>query len=429
VTDRDRALKILERVDKEGAFAAPLIDAQSVDERSRRLLRTLVLGVLRWRSKIDFLIERISGRRIARLDRPVVQILRLGFFQLLETDVPPHAAVNESVELARCYASRSRGLINAVLRKASSADLEALIPRGTSPFDLSVRYGHPEWMVRRWIDIYGSERTAAIARANQEHSHPDLIVNTGRIEPARLLEQLKARGVEVSPSPLIDTSIRLRGSTAVLQEEIAAGLLYPMDDGSAAVASVVPHRDRRLLDLAAAPGGKSLYLGGGTASLVANDISIGRLALLGKTWPAWFGSAPAAVVSDGRRPPFRQQFDSVLLDAPCSATGTIRRSPEIRWRLREDDLSGFASLQRELLASALALTASDCIYSTCSLEPEENEQVVRAVLDSHPDFELARPDLPAESPLAGMIDGVVLRILPDAGCDGFTVHRLRRRRV
>ena len=380
-TDRQRALHLLRRIEREGAFATLILQDQS------GFVRTLVLGVLRWRSRLDFVISSFASRRT---EPELLDVLRLGVFQLLYMNVAPHAAVGETVELAP---PRARGFVNAILRRVSAGNLP-------EPSDLAVRTGHPEWLIARWIRAFGSERAARIAEANQDLSFPDILTDC---PPA---------GAE--PSPFVDGMWRLQGSSANLK-----GLV--LDEGSAVVASIAARTGSDVLDLAAAPGGKSAVMQKLGAHVISNDVSLPRMLGLRER-------SRRLVVSDGRRPPFRRSFETVLLDAPCSATGTIRKNPEIKWRLREDDLLSFAGLQRELLDAALTLAAKTVVYSTCSLEAEENDAVVETLLASHSEFERVDVSRFSDARLAAWIDDGVLRLTPDAGTDGFTAFVLQRKR-
>src|SRR5205085_4847666 len=215
---------------------------------------------------------------------------------------------------------------------------------------------------------------------NQELSYPDVLSLTGEVPP------------DATMSTIVDRVYKLRGSSA----ELARAKFWPMDEGSTLIASIAANQGNDIIDLAAAPGGKTLYMTMRGARVVSNDLSITRLLPL---------RSRKRVVSDARRAPFRRKFQVVLLDAPCSATGTIRKNPEIKWRLRESDLAAFAKLQRELLAAALELASETVVYSTCSLEPEENDEVVAAS--------------------GAKIIGDVLRLTTDSGTDGFTAFVLR----
>jgi 16S rRNA (cytosine967-C5)-methyltransferase len=379
MTDRERALQLLRRIERESLYASLLLH----DETG--FVRTLVLGVLRWRSRIDYVIEKLAERPV---DEEVLDVLRIGVYQLMFTDIARYAAVGETVALAP---KRARGFTNAILRRATEADLTAF---GRN--DPAVRTAHPRWLFDRWTRTYGAERAIRIAEANQEFSYPDIIVDDS------LEESLP---VDAEPSQLVEGIAKLKGSSAGF---------YGIDEGSAVIAAIAAAAGGDILDLTAAPGGKTRFMSRKRgADVVANDVSLARLRPL-------IGAHRKIVVSDARRPPFAHRFRTVLLDAPCSATGTIRKNPELKWRLRESDLAGFAELQRELLVSALTLADTTCIYSTCSLEPEENDDVVAASGAERVDI---TPYVP-EGARRWVEDGV-LRLTPESGADGFTAFCLK----
>lgn len=376
-SERARALHLLGRIDREQLYAALVLMGES------GFVRTLVLGVLRWRSRLDFAIAELAQRPVKKLDPPVVEVLRLGLYQLLFMDVPQYAAVSETVDLAP---KRARGFVNAILRRATRGGVP-------EPRDLATQTAHPQWLIDRWAKNYGAERAARIARANQELSYPDVLA-LGDATPAG------------EASSLVPDLWKLHGSSAELDRRD----FHPMDEGSAVIAAIARACGDDILDLAAAPGGKTIYMERHGARVVSNDVSLTRLRPL-------FGRGTRIVVSDGRRAPFARRFDVVLLDAPCSATGTIRKNPEIKWRLREGELSGFAKLQRELLESALTLAVKYVVYSTCSLEPEENDAIVegRRRID-------ITPFVPEGA--RAWVESGVLRLTPESGADGFTAFVL-----
>jgi 16S rRNA (cytosine967-C5)-methyltransferase len=379
MTDRERARNLLQRIEREELYASLVLLGEN------GFVRTLVLGVLRWRSRLDFVIAHFAGRAVKKLDPPVVEVLRLGIYQLLYMDVPAYAAVSEMVDLAP---KRARGFVNAVLRKVSAGTVP-------EPEDLATRTAHPEWLIARWTHMYGAVRAARIAEADQELSYPDVLSLGGHPPPDSVA------------SALVPDVWKLHGPSA----ELDRAEFHPMDEGSAVIAATARACGRDVLDLAAAPGGKTLYMKHAGADVVASDIAFTRLRTLAR-------SHPKVVVSDGRRPSFRRQFEVVLLDAPCSATGTIRKNPELKWRLQEGDLRGFAALQKELLAQAMTLASRYVVYSTCSLEREENDEVVRG---------LAREDITPFVPegARGWVTDGVLRLTPESGADGFTAFVLR----
>jgi len=376
-SERAHALLLLQRIEREQLYASLILIGES------GFVRTLVLGVMRWRSRLDFVIAELAQRAVKKLDPPVVDVLRLGLYQLLFMDVPQYAAVSETVDLAP---ARARGFVNAILRRVTRGDIP-------EPRDIATQTAHPQWLIDRWTKTYGAERAAKIAHANQELSYPDVLV---------LGEELPGG----ERSTLLPDVWKLRGSSADLDRKD----FYPMDEGSAVIAAIARACGDDVLDLAAAPGGKTIYMEQHGANVVSNDVSLTRLRPL-------FGRGKRIVVSDARRPPFARKFDVVLLDAPCSATGTIRKNPELKWRLREEHLIEVAALQRELLASALTLAKKYVVYSTCSLEREEND----AIVEGH-----AREDVTRFVPEGAKpwVEDGVLRLTPESGADGFTAFVL-----
>ena len=378
-SERQRALHLLQRIERENLYASLLLIGES------GFVRTLVLGVLRWRSRLDFVIAALAKRSIRQLDASVVEVLRLGLYQLLYMDVAPYAAVSEAVDLTP---KRARGFVNAVLRNAARTKIP-------EPQDVPTRTAHPLWLIERWTRMYGAERAARIAEANQELSYPDVLALHG-VQPP-----------DANPSELVPDVFKLHGSSAELDRRD----FYPMDEGSAVVAAIAQAAGNHVLDLAAAPGGKAIYMTHRGARVVANDVSLTRLLPLKER------DVPI-VVGDGTHPPFQRAFDVVLLDAPCSATGTIRKSPELKWRLQENELAQFAELQKKLLRNAMTLASKVVIYSTCSLEPEEND----AVVEGYERVDI-RPFVPTGA--QKWAEDGVLRLTPESGADGFTAFALR----
>lgn len=378
-SEREHALQLLQRVERERLYASLLLIGES------GFVRTLVLGVLRWRSRLDFVIAELSQRPVKKLDPPVLDVLRLGLYQLMYMDTPAYAVVSETVDLAP---KRARGFVNAILRRASRGNVP-------EPPDVATRTAHPQWLIDRWTKMYGAERTAKIAAANQELSYPDVLALGNAPPPDAVL------------STLVPDVWKLHGSSADLDRNA----FHPMDEGSAVIASIARACGADILDLAAAPGGKTIYMEHHGARVVSNDVSLPRLRPL-------IGRTHRIVVSDGRKVPFTRPFEVVLLDAPCSATGTIRKNPELKWRMREEDLTAFTKLQRELLASAMTIAKNYVVYSTCSLEPEENDHVVEGY---------ARVDITRFVPegARGWVEDGVLRLTPDSGADGFTAVVLK----
>lgn len=426
MNERERAFLALRRVERQAARIDRAVDAYTDHDADRAFALTVVRGVARWRPRLDFAIEAVAGRNIESIDPDVATLLRAAMYQLLDMSAPPYAVVNEHVAIAARRFPRAKGFVNAVLRNASRVPPGSLVPEPRDARAVEVATGHPRWLLRRWIDEFGEERAMRIAASDQEPSYPDLLVNTKRISMDEAERRLLGRGVAAERSPFELPFFRLRGSVAAVAPEIEAGLFHPMDEGSGVVAALV-EQGSFVLDLAAAPGGKSLAMALRDCRVISHDLSPGRVAPLRAFHRRFFATDPKIVVGDGTRPPFRARVDVVLLDAPCSATGTLRKNPEVRLRLREDALAAYASIQADLLRGAALLAGREIIYATCSLEPEENRDVVAAFLASEPGFE--RFDLASRVPpslRSAVRDGALL-LTPEFGTDGFSATGLRRK--
>jgi 16S rRNA (cytosine967-C5)-methyltransferase len=390
------AFEILWRVEAEGAYAADLLYArldEGVTARDRALATELVLGVLRSSRLLDFLLER-AARPVARLDREVRLALRLGLYQLLFLSrIPAHAAVNDSVELTRrARKASAAALVNAVLRRAAQgpfgpAEIAKLLPGDLPPAErLGILHSHPTWLAERWLARFGQQATLALLKANNRPAPTACVVHPAA-ERDRVVRSLEAAGFSVEPGRLLREALLVHGGNPAETEAFRRGWISIQDEASQSVAlllSVAP--GVRVLDLCAAPGGKMAILAHAAGSggfVVASDRHAHRLrAVSGQL--RRLGLANVALVAvDGEEPlPFGVRFDRVLVDAPCSGTGTLARNPEIRWRLRPEDFCGLAAKQLRLAMRAAEQLAPGgrLVYGTCSLEPEENEQVVEALV-------------------------------------------------
>lgn len=439
---REAALGILIRVDRDAAHAAPLLDrrADDVPPKDRDLLRVLVKSTLRHAIRLDHVLARNAARPIAELDVEVRAALRLGAAQLLVLDrVPPHAAVSETVAALKTVAPRGTGFVNAVLRRVASAEARsgrvALPPDADAAERLAVETAHPTWLVRRWSARLGEEVTRGVLVADNEDARLDLLVDP-RVAGGDAVESALAEaGVVLATSAWAPAGRVVVSGNAAAHPLVRSGAVAVVDAAAQAICEMVP-ASRVVLDLAAAPGGKTrtLLARGRARNVVALDPNASRARRLAGNLSAGARRADVLVVrADARRPPLRRNaHEAILLDAPCSGTGTLRKNPEIRLRLREADLGGFAEIQRALLESALDLAAPGgvVVYATCSLEPEENEEVAAAVLARRGDAAIERPreaDLPR--PLAGCLrsDGWV-RVVPSGETDGFSAVMIRRSR-
>jgi len=398
----------LARVDGRGAHAARLLAHATPAERE------LVLGVLRWQLTLDHLLARHLHQPLSDLDERVRAALRVGLYEARRMRTPAPVAVMEAVRVAKALAPRAAGLVNAVLRRT----IEEPWPDPRDPgVSLPLRLSHPEWLVRRWVALLGEDVAAAALAADQEPAPLSLLAAVSD------REQLAAAGCELISHPLVPGVLVVATGAEAAVAALRDGKAYAVDPAAVAVARLLPEAAGLTADLAAAPGGKSLVLASERPGirLVAADRSL-RRTLLMRGNLALLRRGRSVVVADALQAPLRPgSCQAVLLDAPCSGTGTLRRHPEIRWRLQPADLTGLAAGQRRLAeaASALLAPAGVLLYATCSLEPEENAAVVAAL-----DLEVV-PVAPA--PLFRALPSGGAVIPPGAVGDGFTVHLLRRR--
>jgi 16S rRNA (cytosine967-C5)-methyltransferase len=430
---RRAAFDILSQVEEDHAYASVRVAALSESDLSREdraLAHEIILGVLRWQRALDYFIERYSERSIGRLDLPVLIALRMGVYQLRYLSrVPQSAAVNESVNLVkRARVASAAPLVNAVLRKASKHSDEPLGQGITDPLErASVELSHPQWMLERWETAFGQQGTQQLALANNTPPTTAFRVNTLRTSVKQVLTDLEQEGVTTRESQVAQGAFVVEnGQVSLLVRAAQGGLLYLQDEASQLVSILLEAKSgHRVLDLCAAPGSKSSHiavLADDKAWVVACDRHHHRLATLLATC-ARFGvhSIDALALDATCALPFvlnGQEFDRVLVDAPCSGTGTLRGNPEIKWRLSDDDLIRLAELQLRLLERGASTVASGgrLVYSTCSMEQEENEDVVSRFLERTTLFKVIEPNAPA-----GLItsDGFVRTFPHRDGTDGF----------
>lgn len=384
------------------------------DERDRALAGEIAAGTLRWQAAFDRVIASFAGRPAARLDPEVLDILRMTAFQLLHLDrIPASAAVNDAVDLARKAGKESAGgLVNAVLRRISRERARLpLPPRPAIPAEpsaaidyLAGTLSHPEWLVTRWLGRHGFESAEAWAQFDNGPAALTLRANTLRTTRDALAEALAGHGVTTSPARFAPHGLVVLEGNPLLTPLAHEGLFSVQDESSQLVAVLAAARPgERILDACASPGGKTTAIAASMQDrglIVATDLRGRRVDLLARTVRAAGASCVRVVQADAARAlPFLGDFDCVLLDAPCSGLGTLRRDPDIRWRRTEADLVRLAATQGAMLeqASGVIAPGGRLLYSTCSSEPDENETVVARFLASHPDFALVPAErLPAE---------------------------------
>lgn len=439
---RAAAFDVLVQVERERAYAAELLHSarlQKLNAADHGLMTEVVMGVLRWRSLLDDQIAPRVARPLDKLDLEVLTALRMAAYQLMFLSrVPAHAAVDESVELVKRARKRSAvPLVNAVLRK-----LAPVLARGGraaegrdvvhSAEEMARRFAHPPWLVARWMAAFGVNVAHAVCASNQQVPE-----NTVRLATPATEAELQEGGVTLSPGLLLAQARRVVRGDVSQTRAFREGRVAIQDEASQLVALLVGQGEN-ILDCCAAPGGKTRILAelNPRATIVAAELHRHRARLLRKLAPA---NNVAVITADATMLPTQKFFDRVLADVPCSGTGTLARNPEIKWRLLPQDLADLHGRQTAILKSALQHVAKGgrLVYSTCSLEKQENEEVVEGALAADASLRLldVRPELQrlrSEGTLTwdninSLAQGPYLRTFPGIHpCEGFFAALLEK---
>ncbi len=447
---RTAAFDILLRVERESSYASELLHSNAYATLStpdHALATELVMGVLRWRSLLDDKISSASSQPLKKLDLEVLIALRLGLYQFLYLDRIPHrAALHESVELVkRARKASAAPFVNAVLRKLSKdhplcSSVPVACPdvgrvvNDFSPQAISAAYANPVWLVDRWAQAYGIEAAEQICRHNQT-----IPPTTLRLRAPNAEEELAAEGVSLEPGNLLTSARRVNSGDVTKTQSFHRAHVVIQDEASQLIAALVGPGHKQVLDCCAAPGGKTLAIAdlNPDATITAVEIHPHRARQMQNRFPA--DTKVQTLVADARTLPIAQPFDLILADVPCSGTGTLARNPEIKWRLKPDDLAELHDLQLAILRSAVAHLAPGgrVIYATCSLEKQENEDVVEQTLKEDPSLSLL--DCCSEldrlcstgvltwADPSSLTQGPYLRTIPGIHpCDGFFAAILER---
>jgi 16S rRNA (cytosine967-C5)-methyltransferase len=437
---RAAAFDILLRVERESSYASELLHSQAYEHLSaadHALVTELVMGSLRWRSRLDEEVATASSQPLSKLDAEVLIALRLAVYQFLWLDrIPRRAALNESVELVKRARKRSAApFVNAVLRKLSATQNGPITAgdEGASPEILARVLAHPLWLVQRWADQHGLPAARQVCQYNQTIPSTAIRLRTPTAEG-----QLHREGISLSAGQILTSARRVESGDITKTQAFRTRQIVIQDEASQLVAALVGHGSN-ILDCCAAPGGKTLALAdrNPSATVTAIELHSHRARLLQKLLPT-HESRINIVTADAEHLPTTTPFDRVLADVPCSGTGTLARNPEIKWRLQPNHLAQLHQRQVAILRSALAQVSPGgrLIYSTCSLEKEENDDVIEQALAENSSFrlldcglELQRLKTVGDLTWSGpsLTRGLYLRTLPGIHpCDGFFAAMLER---
>jgi len=440
---RAAAFDILLRVERESSYASDLLHSSAhghLSTADHALATELVMGVLRWRSHLDAQIATTSTQPLSKLDLEILIALRLALYQFLRLDrIPQRAALHESVELVKRARKLSAApFVNAVLRKLSAAPRKDDEVKTTSPEALAHALAHPPWLVERWAREYGLPATRQICQHDQ--SIPTTAI---RLRAPHIADQLNQEGISLAPGGLLASARRVKAGDITRTQAFRSGQIVIQDEASQLVAALVGEGSN-ILDCCAAPGGKTLAIAdrNTAATITAVDLHPHRARLLQKLLRPHASQSAVRiqiVTGDAQQLPMTAQFDRVLADVPCSGTGTLARNPEIKWRLTVGDLAELPQRQLAILRSALAQVAPGgrLVYSTCSLEKEENENIIEQAVSENDSFRLldcqseldrlkTTGELTWPEPTT-LTRGPYLRTIPGIHpCDGFFAAILER---
>ncbi len=439
---RKLALQVLCRIERSGVFADQLITAvaarQALAPQARAFLRELTYGVLRWRNRIDWLLERCSDRSLESLDYSVRNLLRLGAYQLYFMDrIPPYAAVSETVRLAKQIGHPGVvAYVNAVLRSLERQRGTVALPEAQDDLAgyLVITQSHPRWLVDCWLKRHGPERTIAMCQANNRPPALVLRVNRLRTTPERLLASLTAEGCEAKPCRFTPDGVVVTAHPGLQQLRCYREGWFMVQDEAAMLCGylISAQPGERVLDACAAPGGKATHVAelmGDSGEVLCLDHSWQRLKFVEENAQRLGLRSLHCLVGDAERSEFDGLFDRIIVDAPCSGLGVLRRHPDGKWRKGLDLIAAMARQQRAILMhlSRFVRPGGVLVYLTCSTEAEENQHIVQAFIAQHPDFELesAETYLPAEARVF-VQEGGWFQTWPGLeGLDGFFGARLR----
>lgn len=426
------AYAVIRRVFEEGAYADRAFHGEArrhgLQPRDRALATRLAYGAVQRRATLDHVIATLAGRPVSKLEPGVLAALRLGVLQLAYFDrVPAHAAVGESVELAKGASRAGARLVNAVLRRAAreAAAIVEGLPDGT-PAEAALKHSIPRWIADLWFDALGADEARALMRAANEPAEAAVRVNT--LKAAQLELPVPAHPAEGLPEGLVlEAPFDAFGSP--LWEQ---GLFMPQSRAAMAVARVLdPQPGEQVLDLCAAPGGKTTHLAalmGDEGRVVAVERHPGRADALRRTAERMGASSVEVRTADARDPQENAAYDRVLVDPPCSDLGTLAARPDVRWRKDPETPEALAATQAAILDAAAAAVRPGgvLVYSTCTISPAENERLIEAFLERRGDF--AVDELPSDLPVWDhpSVPGFLQTLPHRDGTDGFFIARLRR---
>ncbi|MCI0513139.1 16S rRNA (cytosine(967)-C(5))-methyltransferase RsmB [candidate division KSB1 bacterium] len=405
MTARQIVVELLNRLETEDRLADRIIDDElerpDLTAQDRAFINEIMQGTLRWRKKIQWLLQPLLKETYSRVPRSIRHILESSLYQILYmSKTPSYAAVNEAVNLTKklkgsFWARRVNAILRKLLRELPTVQFPEI---ATDPVTgIAINYSHPEWLVTRWIERWGIAATQQLCSINNQRPAVSMRVNPLKMDPVQLLEKLAQHGIAASPSPLLPNFLRARQLPPLAQCDLFQQGYFSIQDESAGLVAPLlsPAPGEIILDLCAAPGGKTMQLAELTADqaqIMAVDAVRPRLQMIQENVARLGFRSVTTILADGLQFATRP-LTKILLDVPCSGLGVLAKRADLRWQRNVDAIQERAQLQRQFISHAASLLAKGgvLVYSTCSIEPEENEQIIEWFLKQQPDFELTDP--------------------------------------
>ncbi len=443
---RETALKVLYEINKSGAYSNialnKYLEGGELSNLDKAFITELVYGTLKWRLSIDHIIDQFSSVKIKKLSPWILNILRLGVYQLVYmSKIPESAACNESVNLAKRYGhSASSRYVNAVLRNVARSGEKIAYPDRSKDLTayLSVKYSHPEWMVKNWLERFGESFTEEFLKSNNEAAPLTVRINTLKTDKEGLANALKNEGFETMPAKHIDSALTIDNPSSLAKmEAFVKGLFQVQDESSMMVGKVLdPKPGEFVVDVCSAPGGKATHIAEimeNRGQVVARDIHEHKIRLINEAARRLGIDIIETEVFDASEQDTKLigKADRVLVDAPCTGLGIIRRKPDIKWTRTINDLNEIVKLQKKILSvsSKYVKPGGVLVYSTCTIEPQENEELVKEFLKDNEDYSLEDiSELIPDGLAKDTAKGGYIQLYPNIdGIDGFFISRMRRR--
>lgn len=441
---RQLALKVLVDINKKDAYSNIELNkiGKGLDPRDENLIRELVYGVIENRLYLDHVITKASKIRLKKLHPHILDIVRMGLYQIIFMDrIPDSAAVNESVKLAKKYGHRgSVGYVNGILRAIiRDKDRFTHIDKEDMVSYISIKYSHPEWMVKRWIGEFGLDFTESLCKANNERPLLNIRVNSLKISRQDLKARLEEKGMTLKEGQYArDCLIIQEAQNITGLQEFKEGLFTIQDESSMLVGQIMdPREGSTLLDVCSAPGGKATHMAqimGNKGLVISRDIYQHKLSLIRENSKRLGIDILKVENHDAleRDEELVGKVDYLLIDAPCSGLGLIRRKPEIKWQRREEDIAALSRLQYDIISNVkdYIRLGGNLVYSTCTIEKDENINLIKRFLEESPNFKLVSLEnsLDHKDKLANLKDGY-LELYPHIhGTDGFFIAKMIKER-